>query len=166
MSTPVLCYRLSLAKPKIPFFLLQLLGSSLLMTMPDLLIWNIVFFFFWNFWVSALIAEFWPMTIYNRQFYSKVFQKCPCSSKRMHNDLLCPGSCWVFLPGPLRGQTSGLGCEAPLCLPSVFSCSELCQLGTVGDRWVWGTDLENISHLTTFLYFTGGEAEDNLEGSK
>lgn len=50
-------------------------------------------FFFWNFWVSALIAEFWPMTIYNRQFYSKVFQKCPCSSKRMHNDLLCPGSC-------------------------------------------------------------------------
>lgn len=45
MSTPVLCYRLSLAKPRIPFFLLQLLGSSLLMIMPDLLIWNIVFFF-------------------------------------------------------------------------------------------------------------------------
>lgn len=93
MSTPVLCYRLSLAKPRIPFFLLQLLGSSLLMIMPDLLIWNIVFFFFWSFWVSALIAELWPMTIYNRQFYSKVFQKCPCSSKCMHNDLLCPGSC-------------------------------------------------------------------------
>lgn len=123
-------------------------------------------FFFWNFWVSALIAEFWPMTIYNRQFYSKVFQKCPCSSKCTYNDLLYPGSCWVFLPEPLWDRTSGLGCEAPLCLPSVFSCSELCQLGAVGDRWVWGTDLENISHLTAFLYFTGGEAEDNLEGSK
>lgn len=29
-----------------------------------------------------------------------------------------------------------------------------------------GKDPENVSHLTTSLYFTGGGAEDNLEGSK
>lgn len=49
-------------------------------------------FFFWNFWASALIAEFLPVTIYNRQFYSRVFQQCPWSSKHMHNVWLCPGS--------------------------------------------------------------------------
>lgn len=165
MSTPVLCYRLSLAKPGIPFFLLQLLGSSLLMTMPDLLIWNIVFFF-WNFWVSALIAEFWPMIIYNRQFYSKVFQKCPCSSKCMHNGLLCPR---VLLSLSSRAPARSdywTGLWGSSLLAFCFQLHWALPTWSSG-RWMGlGDGPGEHFHLTTFLYFIGGEAEDNVEGSK
>lgn len=42
---------------------------------PDLLIWSVIFF--WDFWPTAVTLEAQPMSIYNRQLYSKGFQKLP-----------------------------------------------------------------------------------------
>lgn len=40
------------------------------------------------------------MSIYNRQLYSKGFQKCPQFSKQLYNDPLCTGARWVLGPRP------------------------------------------------------------------
>lgn len=103
---------------------------------PDLLIWSVIFF--WNFWPTALTLEAQPMSIYNRQFYSKGFQKRPEPSKQVYNDSLCTRACWVSALGPVSLMKSGWRLAAEpsfVCLR--LQCFELCQLGAAGDG-IWG----------------------------
>lgn len=126
---------------------------------PDLLIWSVIFF--WNFWPTALTLEAQPMSIYNRQFYSKGFQKRPEPSKQVYNDSLCTRACWVSAPGPVSLMKSGWRLAAE---PS-FVCLCLQLLWAVptrsSGRWDLGKGLGIISHVTPPLYFDG---EDRLRG--
>lgn len=113
-------YRLYLTKYWIAFFLDQLLRSCrLLSCIPDLLIWSIVFF--GNFWPTALTLETQPMSIYNKQLYSKGLQKHPQPSMQVYNDSLCTGLAGslaqALCPDTIRLET---GLQSPplfvLCL--------------------------------------------------
>lgn len=96
------------------------------------------------------------MSIYNRQFYSKGFQKRPEPSKQVYNDSLCTRACWVSAPGPVSLMKSGWRLAAE---PS-FVCLCLQLLWAVptrsSGRWDLGKGLGIISHVTPPLYFDGG----------
>lgn len=124
-------YRLCRAQPRIPSFLVQWLSIGprplLMSCSPDPLIWSVIFF--WNFWPTAVTLEAQPMSIYNRQLYSKGLPKCPWSSRRAYNDLLCAGSRWVFGPRPWAPDRIRLEARAPessfvcLMLSVALSCA-------------------------------------------
>lgn len=114
--SPGVNYRLYLTRSWIAFSLVQLLRScQLLSGTPDLLIWSVVFF--WNFWPTALTLEAQPVSIYNRQLYSKSLQKrhslpCKCTMTPCAQGLL---GLW---PRPCAPDTIRL--ETGLQSPSLF----------------------------------------------
>lgn len=126
---------------------------------PDLLIWSVIFF--WNFWPTALTLEAQPMSIYNRQFYSKGFQKRPEPSKQVYNDSLCTGLAGSLPQAlcPWWNQARDWPQSPPLFVHA-FNCFELCQLGAAGDE-IWG---RGWGSFPMWLPLFTSMGEDRLRG--